>query len=329
MNIHLIRSLLFAAALAAPRQAVHAEVFSHVTGEGGVVEYDHIKDQGNGWYHEAGGTHRFKLGFKQGERYTATPKLVATFKTTKAEHFKGSSAIELKIIANEEVKKRPSGELILVAGKKLPTTAAYKVAIASVKPDDAFCPAALIPKDWYHSFAMKIDASDYSLPAGDGGALLFEQWWQGSPFHPPVSLEIFNEVKARANGWADANPNGNFALVICDDAHDAIGKSRGKAQCYNLGPVKTGAWMQWIVHVRPDPSGKNGAVGVTMNGVEKLKLDHITVGYDPAHYSGKPAPSKVIAYVDCCIYRLNGPSAQCFYFDEIKFSNTLTDAQVR
>ena len=125
----------------------------------------------------------------------------------------------------------------------------------------------------------------------------------------------------------DANPNGNFALVIRDDTHDAFGKNKGDPHCYNIGPVKTGEWMQWIVHVRPDPSGKNGAVGVTMNGVEKLKLDHITVGYDPAHYSGKPTPAKVIAYVDCCIYRINGPSAQCFYFDEIKFSNILTDDQ--
>ena len=294
-----------------------------------MVEYDHTKDQGNGWYSEAGGTHRFKLGFKQGERNTATPKLVATIRPTTAEHFKGDSAIELKIIANQEFKTTPSGQPVMLAGKQLPTTAAYKVAIASVKPDDPFCPSILKPKDWYHSFAMKINAKDYQLPAGNGGVLLFEQWWQGSPFHPPVSLEIFNETTARAKGWADANPNGNFALVLRDDRHDAIGKGNGDALCYNLGPLETGKWLQWIVHVRPDPSGKDGAVGVIFNGVEKLKLEHITVGYDPAHYPVKPSPAKVIAYVDCCIYRINGPSSQCFFFDEIKFSNTLADAQLR
>ena len=328
MKIPLIRSLYFAGALAAPIAMLHAEVLSHITGERGVVEYDCTKDQGNGWYSEPGGAQRFKLGFKQGERNTATPKLVSTLEPTKAEHFKGEFAIELKIVANEEFKKRPSGEPVLVNGKTLPTTAAYKVAIASVKPDDAFCPAISEARDWYHSFAMKIDAAGYRLPFGNGDALLFEQWWQGSPFHPPVSLEIFNESAARAKGWADANPNGNFALVLRDDKHDAIGKSNGEALCYNLGPVKTGEWMQWIVHVRPDPSGRNGAVDVLLNDVEKLKLEHIAVGYDPAHYTSKPAPAKVIAFVDCCIYRVNGPSAQRFFFDEIKFSNSLADARL-
>jgi len=311
-----------------PVLALHGEVYTHLTAEDGAVEYDHIKDQGNGWYSEAGGKYRFKLGFKQGERNSVTPKLVATATPTQAEHFKGRSAMEFKIIANEEFKMSPDHAAVVVNGKKLPTTAAYKVSIASVKPDDPFCPSILKPKDWYHSFAMKIDPKDYRLPEGDTGGLLFEQWWQGSPFHPPVSLMIFNEAVARAKGWADANPSGTFALVLRDD-HSALGKDKGNAQCFDLGPVKTGEWMQWIVRVRPDPSGKDGAVSVSLNGVMKLQREHIRVGYDLAHYPVKPTPAKVIAYVDCCIYRVNGASSQCFYFDEIKFSDSLMDAQLR
>ena len=44
-----------------------AEVFTHITAENGVVEYDLAKDQGNGWYLESTGAYRYKLGFKQGD----------------------------------------------------------------------------------------------------------------------------------------------------------------------------------------------------------------------------------------------------------------------
>ncbi|MEI7947656.1 MAG: hypothetical protein WCJ02_13230 [bacterium] len=81
-----------------------AEVFTHINAENGVVEYDLAKDQGNGWYSESTGAYRFKLGFKQGERDSATPVHVATLRTTEEEHFKGTSALELLIKANEEKK---------------------------------------------------------------------------------------------------------------------------------------------------------------------------------------------------------------------------------
>jgi hypothetical protein len=287
------------------------EVFTHITGEGGRVEYDHRKDQGNGWYSEAGSDYRYKLGFKQGERDSAAPILVATLQPTEAEKYRGNASLELKIIANQEKKS---------------LRAAYKVDISSVKPGDAFSPPIKSPKDWFHSFALKIDAAEYRLPTGKGMELIFAQWWQGSPFHPPVSLAIFNEEDARAQGWADANPDGNFALVLRDDDHDPISMGRGEARRYNLGPVEKAEWLRWCIRVRPDPTGKDGAVSVFFNGAEKLKLERIVVGYDPARYAAKPRPANSFAYVGCCLYRLNGLSAQRFWFDEIKFSDSLEDA---
>ena len=306
-SVYLILGIL----LSAMPVVSHAEVFAHLTGEGGKVEYDITKNPGNGWYTETDSSARFKLGFKQGARSSATPNLVATVRSTSTEHFKGESAIELKIIANNEVKS---------------LKAAYKVDLSIVKPDDRFSPSAITPKDWYHSFALKIDATDYRLPDEPGQELIFEQWWQGSPFAPPVSLVIFNEGDARARGWSDANPDGNFAIVLRDDEHGALSTVKGEPRIYNLGPVKTGEWMQWVVHVRPDPTGKDGAVTVLWDGVEKLKLENILVGYNPANYAVKPRPAKMFAYVGCCLYRLNGQSSQCFFFDEIKFSDRLEDA---
>lgn len=185
---------------------LYAEVFTHLTGEGGVLDYDYTKNEGNGWYSEPSSNYRFKIGFKQAERKSPQPKLVATLESTESEHFQGHAAIKLQIVANEETKS---------------LKAAYKVDIASVKPGDAFSPSLTAAKDWYHSFAMKIDAAHYQLPPESSDALTFEQWWQGSPFHPPVSLTIVNEADARAKGWADANPNGNFTLVLRDDEHNA------------------------------------------------------------------------------------------------------------
>ncbi len=300
-------ALLVTAILSAT--VLHAEVFTHLTGEGGVVDYDHTKDEGNGWYSEPSSDYRFKIGFKQAERKSPHPILVATLESTEAEHFQGKAAIKLQIVANEETKS---------------LKAAYKVDIASVKPGDAFSPSLTAAKDWYHGFAMKIDAAHYQLPQESSDALTFEQWWQGSPFHPPVSLAIVNEADARAKGWADANSDGNFTLVLRDDEHNAWESGPGKPRYYNLGPVKTGRWMSWIVSVRPSPSGK-GAVTVTLDGVERIKLANIRVGYDPSHYSTKPRPGTSMAYVSCCVYRLNGLNAQCFYFDEIRFADALAD----
>ncbi len=304
-TIALITTLLLVAASTAS-----AEVFTHITAESGVVEYDIAKDQGNGWYSEPASAYRFKLGFKQGERDSTTPVHVATLRTTEVEHFKGKSALELQIKANEEKKS---------------LRAAYKVSISSVSPKDPFAPQVAVPKDWYHSFALKIDAANYQLPREAGQQLIIEQWWQGSPFHPPVALTILNETDARSHGWTDASKNGTFALVLRDDAHKAWEKSPGEARYFNLGPVKTGAWQKWIIHVRPDPSGKNGAVTVWRDGTEKLKLTQTVIGYDRSRYPTKPTPVKTFA-VDCCLYRLNGPSSQRFFFDEVKFTDSYIEA---
>ena len=305
----LLRSALTALLLAAASTA-SAEVFTHITAENGVIEYDLAKDQGNGWYSEPPGAYRFKLGFKQGERDSATPVHVATLRPTNEEHFKGQSALELQITAYEEKKS---------------LRAAHKVSISSVSPKDPFAPQVAVPKDWYHSFALKIDAASHQLPREAGERLIIEQWWQGSPFHPPVTLSILNATDARSRGWPDAGTNGNFALVLRDDDHNAWEKSPGEARYFNLGPVQTGQWLKWILHVRPDPSGKDGAITVWLDGTEKLKLTRTAVGYDRARYPAKPTPVKTLA-VDCCLYRPNGPSTQRFFFDEIKFTDSYNEA---
>jgi hypothetical protein len=287
-----------------------AAEFTRITGENGTVDYDPLKNEGNGWYSEAPGGYRFKLGYKQGERKSPAPILVATLQPTAAEAFRGSRSLELRISGNQELKS---------------LKAAYKVDIASVKPGDPFAPTMDPGKEWLHEFALKIDPAEYQLPQAAGQELTFEQWWQGSPFHPPIALVILNETDARAKGWPDANPAGNFALVLRDDQHNAWESGPGKPRYFNLGAVKTGRWIEWRVAVRPSPSKPEGSVTVSMDGAEMLKLEQQIVGYDPANYAVKPKPSPVISYVSCCLYRVNGPSRQRFFFDEIRFSGPSPD----
>ncbi len=288
----------------------HAELFSHLTAEAGMVEYNMTKDPGNGWYSEPNSSYRFKLGFKQGERMSPVPVLVATANTIETEHFRGSKALALQISGHEE---------------KRSLKAAQKVSLSIVSPQDPFSPSVVQAKDWYHGFALKIDPVSYGLLPGAGEELIFEQWWQGSPFHPPVTLSIINESDARAHGWPDANANGNFALVLRDDEHNAWEKGPGKPHYFNLGPVEKGQWRQWIIRVRPDPSGKDGGVTVWMDGTKKLDLNHTNIGYDRARYPTKPTPLETFA-VDCCIYRHNGLCTQRFFFDEIKFADSFAEA---
>ena len=147
----------------------------------------------------------------------------------------------------------------------------------------------------------------------------------GFAFHPPVALTIINEIDARSKGWQDANPNGNFALVLRDDDHNAWEPGPGQPRYYNLGPVKTGQWTKWVVCVRPSPSGKDGGATIWIDGAEKLKLANTAIGYERARYRTKPTPAKSFA-VSCCIYRMNGLSTQRFFFDEIKFADSFLDA---
>lgn len=291
-----------------------AKLFTRITAEDGKLEYDLKANEGNGWYTEAGNDYRFKVGFKQGERTSPDPVLVSTLKATDAEHFHGTHALQLQIDARSEIKSKG---------------AAYKVAIASFKPKDPFCPSVLEPRDWYLGFAMKIDSGYYKLPDGAGQELTFEQFHQGSPFHPPISLVILNEHDARSLGWTDANKNGNSALKLIDDEHGPLNTLPGKPQFYNLGPVTTGRWIKWVVRVRPSPTKPEGAVAVSMDGVLKADLSKLKVGYDPKnpqYTTHKPSP--FFDYADVLIYRANGENAQRFFFDEIRFADSQEEASV-
>jgi hypothetical protein len=303
-------SCRFLLAILSVASTSRAETFTHITAENGIVEYDIQKDPGSGVYTEPSSTYKSKLTYKQGQRNTNEPVLVATLKPTTAEHFRGASALELEIAARDEVDT---------------VKAAYKVSIDSVGGHDKFTPRVADAKDWYHGYAMKIDPTDFSLPST--GELMLEQWWQGTPFHPPVALVIVRPQDAKEHGWKDIGKSGNFALMLRDDEHNALNTTPGEPRYFDLGPVVLNDWLRWTIHVRPSPTEDKGAVTVWLNDQEKFKLENIKLGYDPDNPQyADHKPSNRLASVNVCLYRMNGQNHQRVWFDEIKFADRQADA---
>ena len=306
---------------------VKARIYVHITGEEGVVDYDMAQimatntlEQGHeleralgrGWYMEPNSpSQKYSVVFKQGERCSTNPVQVATLKSTQEEHFVGKSALEFQIIARKE--------------NKPGSTAAYKVAL-DLNTNNLIMVEK--PKDWFLGFAMKIDPVNYSLPEGTNGAVLFQQWWQGSPMHPPISLEIVNQTYAGNLGWRDADPKGNFALAVRDVDHNPGGPyDKGQAKYFDLGPVHLGQWIRWVVCVRPDPSGKDGRLTVWMDDEKKLDLYPIVVGFNQDPAKGIKMGNKSFS-VNPAVYRSNGSNTQRIFFDEIKIADSLEEVQL-
>ena len=304
-----------------------AKVYVHISGDDGVVDYDMArilatmgtaqgKDAeralGRGWYKEPDSPgQEFPIAFKQGERNSTNPVQVATLKSTQEEHFIGKSALEFQIIARKE--------------NKPGSTAWYKVGLDLSTNNQIMVEK---PKDWYLGFAMKIDPVNYSLPEGTNGAVLFQQWWQGSPMHPPMSLEIVNQTYAGNLGWRDADPKGNFALAVRDVDHNPGGPyDKGQPKYYDLGPVRLGQWIRWVVCVRPDPSGKEGRVAVWMDDEKKMNLYPIVVGFNQDPAKGIKMGCKNFS-VNVAIYRGNGSNSQRLFFDEIRLADSLEEVQL-
>ena len=308
--MNLFSNLIVVLSLSLLALRVEAKVYVHITAEDGVVDYDISRSAERGWYAEPDCPgQKFSLGFKQGERYSAKPVLVATIKRTDEEHFMGKSALEMQIIARQE--------------NKVGSTAAYKLSF-DVSPGKLVMVGQ--PKNWYLGFAMKIDPLNYSLLNDKKQSILFQQWWQGSPYHPPVSLQILNQAAVSNLGWKDANPSGNFALAIKDVDHNPGGPNdKGQTKYYNLGPVQTGQWLKWVICVRPDPSGGDGAVSVWINEDKKIELHPIVVGFNQDPKLGNKTGSKDL-WVNLDIYRLNGLCNQRFFFDEIKLADSFDEA---
>ena len=285
-------------------------VISYISAESSTIADSGTKAYG--WYTSNTGVKCFKLGFKQAERDTPSPLKVATATIVSDEAFNGTSAVQLELNAHLEAKPG--------------STAWYKSALSAIGSGQDVKLSVGQSKGIFHGFAMKIERRNFSLP--DTGELIFEQFWQGSPFHPPVALAMWSKKSAIANGWNNVSDAGSFGLIISDDDHLPLGKN-GSAKKIELGPVTVGEWLQWVVEVRPSPSGADGLVRVSLNGKIVADQQNIRVGYTPNKRFGNAYPSKFFQSVDVLLYRQNGETHQKVFFDDIRLADTFEGASPR
>ena len=303
----IITTLLGAASSACGASvAAHAAttILTQLAGEGGNVQYDFQANPGNGWFVQSGNPYRFKLGFKQGERTSTHPIEVATVTVDPRERYQGTASIALQIIARHENQPR--------------STAYYKVAVSIKQEKDHFKLPLTGGETFVQSFAMKIDPKS-SLQ--DGSPVIFEQFWQGSPFAAPVSLTMVSPHDAYAKKWTDVGRLGNFALKLNDDDHAPLHKFRTNTEFVDLGPIGVGAWMTWQIQVTPSPSQAAGAVQVFLDGKQVADVTRHKVGFDPSNPEyGSHRPASQFSSVDILLYRENGDSFQRVYFDDASLS---------
>lgn len=307
----LVRILLFMVFTFIQQKTMGKEVagfktFDFISAEDGQIDYQIETDSASGWYSELDNSHRFHIAYKQADRDSGHPSEVASAIVTRSEHFSGNSSIALSISSFRERNPR--------------STAFYKVSISNI--------SNVLLKEFrsihdntevIHKFSMKIDGDGFSLsPNQDVG---FEQFWQGSPFHPPVSLRMMSEEDALQRGWGEHSRFGHFALCLINDDHGPSGAQSGNPQLYDLGVISVGRWISWEIRVLPSPVLESGFVSVYRDNNEIITLKDIKVGYnrDNPIYKEKK-PSNTIQSVEIMLYRENGSSYQKVFFDDMSVS---------
>ena len=282
-------------------------VLSFVSGDAVTVEGNE-SDQ-RGWMLGNQGQKCFQSGYKQADRDSANPIKVSQASINSREKFNEHSSIELEVNAHAESKQN--------------STAWYKVAVSALESGGKKQLSVLASASIFHGFAMKIDPRNFAVP--DHG-IVFEQFWQGSPFHPPIALTM-EKADASLNqpSTSEQKIGDRFVLSIADDADGAIGKDSQPRQI-DLGPVRLGEWLRWVVEVKPSPGSPDGAVRVWLNDKLIADIQNIQVGYSPGRMFAGHHPSKYFESVDVSVYRENGNSHQKVFFDDIRLATSLRAA---
>lgn len=200
--------------------------------------------------------------------------------------------------------------------KKQDSTAAYKVALTMpVRQVDrdiqehAFDDGVL---KLTSSFSMKIDGAVSSFK--NGAPVIFHQFWQGSAFHPALTLAIVSDRDVPEGDKGAAEASAHFEVRIANDDHSPTGNSKTPLLRYNLGPAQVDRWVRWEVRLALDQRGR-GAVEVFKDGIEVWRAAAVQVGFDRTNprYGSQP-PNRTISSVDLLIYRPNWAGKQSIRF---------------
>ncbi len=273
-----------------------AELFVRITGE--PTNGAAIDSEGN--LTEAGRT--YKVVYKPDPRasWVQIPKISPT------QSYRGSHSIEMTI--------DPTGYYTTNGTDKVN----HRVSSAGAGSKDKFALDFGDPK--YTGFAVKL--GEFEKPSK---SMLIAEWWQGSPYAPPLQLEVI----------PDPNNNPSTPIRYQFLFHNNQTGGNPTSLVPNSLPfhpgsddtLQPGIWHTFVVYTRMRHTGlpDDGEVRVWHNGVEVIRWNG-KIGYDPSiALNGQNFPNKTFD-VFYGPYREQQNKKHQLFFDEIRFADTWNEA---
>jgi hypothetical protein len=171
----------------------------------------------------------------------------------------------------------------------------------------------------YLGFAVKIPSAGFSAPVINASyaGVQIAQWWQGSPYSPPLALDMIGEN----NGMV------TYALLVHNDT--TLGNPSSVPVIIGTGSIAFDSWNTFVVETDMDYSG-SGQIQLWQNGNLLMSWTG-AVGYNPSTipYKNPPAgtadPNSAFnVYVGP--YRPSQETEQSELFDDIRWASDYSDA---
>ena len=174
----------------------------------------------------------------------------------------------------------------------------------------------------YLGFAVEFPSVNFYVPGSPTDSLLIAQFWQGSPYHPPVSLHI-------TSATTDA-----ITMEVWISNGDTDGNASASSIVVPVGTVPFNQWNTFVLAVTPDYSGTTGNVQLWVNGTQMVNWSG-KVGYNP---NSCPIPNLTLCgttnyphpnanfNVYFGPYRNRQYKKQQMFFDEVRFTSTHSEA---
>ena len=167
----------------------------------------------------------------------------------------------------------------------------------------------------YLGFAIDIPSATFQPPTQ--GAVQVAQWWQGSPYTPPLSVTITGGTPSAAK----------YEVRVYNNA--TLGNPSSVPLVLGTGTIPLDTWTPFVVMSIMDYSGQ-GQVKLWQDGTQLIGWTG-AVGYDPTTipYNNPPAgTANPNAAFDVFIgpYREQQSTRQQFFYDEVRWADTFAQA---
>jgi hypothetical protein len=172
----------------------------------------------------------------------------------------------------------------------------------------------------YLGFAVNIPQANFSVATATAPSysdVQIAQWWQGSPYSPPLALDITGE----SNGAVD------YSLEVHNDT--TLGNPSSSSVIVGNGTIDFDSWNTFVVMTDMDYNG-DGQIELWQNGNLLMNWTG-AVGYNPSTIPYKNPPEGTEdpnSQFDVFLgpYRPSQETEQQEQFDDIRWANDYSDA---